>query len=614
MTGLCGWLGPLDQGSNPSILLGNMMAPLGLVEPTQFPANTGYALAAYSPFHLASRHEADGLLVAIDGRVTWDDADFAQLAQQHSPAVVLHAAYRRWSKDCLVHLHGSFSLAILEPTSGTVLLAIDRLGINRLCVARHATSLVFGSTCDSVVVHPAIGRRISSQGIFNYLYHHMVPAPGTIYVGVEKLLPAQFLLFHNGQLERGFYWEPTWSDQHAPNFEQYQQTLKQLLRDGVGSTIDQRSVGAFLSGGTDSSTITGVLAEISGKPPETFSIGFEAEGFDEMEYARIASKRFGSHPHEYYLTPDDVVAAIPCIAAAYDEPFGNASAVPTYFCALKAKEAGIEVMLAGDGGDEIFGGNQRYATQKIFEIYRGLPAPLREHLIEPLALRLPSMPLLRKLTSYVRQARVPLPARLETYNFLHGAALDSIFTSGFLNAVNPDEPLVNMREVYSRTQSDSIINRMLHLDWKQTLADNDLRKVNRMCELAGVEVRYPLLDERTVAFAAQLPDNYKVRGPKLRWFFKEALRGFLPDEIINKSKHGFGLPFGLWMQRHAPLHELAHESLRAFRVRGILRPEYLDELDRLHQAGHASYYGVMIWVVMMLEQWLQRHEVEETHR
>jgi asparagine synthase (glutamine-hydrolysing) len=316
-------------------------------------------------------------------------------------------------------------------------------------------------------------------------------------------------------------------------------------------------------------------------------------------------KQFGTHPHEYYVTPDDVVAAIPLIAKSYDEPFGNASAVPTYFCALKAKEAGIDAMLAGDGGDEIFGGNTRYATQKAFEAYAYLPALLRHGLIEPLAARLPNLLLLSKISSYVRQARVPLPDRLETYNFLHSVALETIFTAEFLQSVNPEAPLTTMREVYARTRSDSTVNCMLHLDWKQTLADNDLRKVNRMCELAGVEVRYPLLDERLVAFAAQLPVNYKVNGPKLRWFFKEALRDFLPGAIINKSKHGFGLPFGVWMQRHAPLHDLANESLRAFRARNILRPEYLDELSRLHQTGHASYYGAMIWVVMMLEQWLQ---------
>lgn len=607
MTGLCGWLGPVGQNNDPTVVLYSMLTSLDGAS-SQPVALSTYALGAFSPFGLASRHEADGLLTALDGQMRWDDAELARLAQEHSPAAALHVAYRRWGKDCLTRMHGAFAVAILEPATGTVLLAIDRLGIQRMCFAPHAEGMVFGSTCDSVTSHPAIGRRLSAQGIFNFLYHHMVPAPGTIYLGVEKLLPAQYLLYQNGQQTRGFYWEASWSTPNTTNFVASRDTLKQLLRDSVGSALDQLSIGTFLSGGTDSSTIAGILTEVSGKPAETFSIGFEAEGFDEMEYARIAVRRFGTNAHEYYVTPDDVVAAIPLIAAAYDEPFGNASAVPTYFCALKAKEAGIDAMLAGDGGDEIFGGNTRYATQKVFEAYNYLPKNLRQRLIEPLAARLPDLPILKKISSYVRQARVPLPDRMEAYNFLHSVPLESIFTAEFLREVDPDAPLATMREVYNRTRSDEMVNRMLHLDWKQTLADNDLRKVNRMCELAGVEVRYPLLDERMVDFAGQLPVDYKVRGQQLRWFFKAALRDFLPDEIINKSKHGFGLPFGLWMQRHAPLHDLATQSLRAFRARNILRPEYLDELSRLHQTGHASYYGAMIWVVTMLEQWLSSNK------
>lgn len=606
MTGVCGWLGYAEQ-NNPSGVLCTMLGFLGDPQP-QATAGREYAAGAYSPFALASCYDADGLIAAIDGQVRWHDAELSGLAKLHSPAFALHTAYRRWGKDCVKHLHNSFALAVMEPATRTVLLAIDRLGIHRLCFAPYTGGIVFGSSCNSVTAHPAIGSRIHAQGIFNFLYHHMVPSPGTIFSGVEKLLPAQYLLYQDGRITRGFYWEAAWDAPAPTSFEQSRDTLKLLLSESVRSALDKSATGTFLSGGTDSSTVAGILTQVSGRPAETFSIGFEAEGFDEMEYARIAAKQFGTHAHEYYVTPDDVVTAIPLIAAGYDEPFGNASAVPTYFCAQKAKEAGINIMLAGDGGDEIFGGNKRYATQKVFEAYRYLPEGLRRGLIEPVTARLPNLPLLRKIASYVRQARVPLPDRMEAYNFLHKVALDTIFDREFLREVDPEAPLRTMRDSYHRTRSREIINCMLHLDWKQTLADNDLRKVNRMCELAGVEVRYPLLDERMVEFAAQLPVNYKVRRQQLRWFFKEALRGFLPDEIIHKSKHGFGLPFGLWMQRHPPLHDLATQSLRAFRSRNILRPEYLDELTHLHQTGHASYYGAMIWVVMMLEQWLSTNK------
>lgn len=611
MTGLCGWLKPTSLPGDASATLAQMRAGLGGGNGRETPTATPtHALTACSPFNAASTHATDGLFAAIDGRPHWDDPALAQIARETSPAAALLAAYRRDGVDCLRQVHGAFGLAILEPARATALLAIDRMGIHRMCFAARGDTLAFGSTTDSVVAHPTIGRTLSDQGIFNYLFYHMVPAPGAIYAGVEKLLPAQYLLFRAGEMTRGFYWEATWEDGEHADFDQRAREFQQLLRDAVGRAGASDRSGAFLSGGTDSSTITGVLSEVSGKPVEAFSIGFQAEGFDEIEYARIAARRFGAHPHEYYVTPEDVVRAIPLIAAAYDEPFGNASAVPTYFCALRAKEAGIDTLLAGDGGDEIFGGNVRYAKQKIFEIYEHIPQALRARLIEPMLLHFPGadyLPPLRKAQSYVRQARIPLPDRLESYNFLHTHKLDEIFTSGFIEHIDPEQPNALLRDPYFRTRATSPVNRMLHLDWKQTLADNDLRKVCRMCEAAGIEVRYPLLDERMVAFAAALPPSYKVRGAYLRWFFKQALKDFLPPEILTKSKHGFGLPFGVWMHTHAPLRDLAYDSLHAFRKRGVIQPHYLDHLIEQHRTGHASYYGVMIWVIMMLEQWLQSH-------
>jgi asparagine synthase (glutamine-hydrolysing) len=215
---------------------------------------------------------------------------------------------------------------------------------------------------------------------------------------------------------------------------------------------------------------------------------------------------------------------------------------------------------------------------------------------------------LRKLTSYVDQANVRLPLRLESYNFLHRSALSEIFEPGFIDAVDPSLPDSALREVYERTTSDHFLNRMMHLDLKFTLADNDLRKVGTMTEAAGVEACYPLLDDRMVAFANRLPVDYKVRGARLRWFFKEALRDLLPEKIINKSKHGFGLPFGMWSTSHAPLAELVGDSLSDLGRRGWIKPAYLNEMLRKQREDHATYYGVMIWVTMMLERWLRTHD------
>ncbi|MCP4044344.1 MAG: asparagine synthase, partial [Gammaproteobacteria bacterium] len=377
-----------------------------------------------------------------------------------------------------------------------------------------------------------------------------------------------------------------------------------LLEGAVRRCHSGPPAAAFLSGGLDSSTVTGMLARAADGPVHTYSMGFDVDGFDEMEYAREAVRRFGAVPHEFYVSPEDVLHTLPILAGAYDEPFGNESAVSAYLCARRAKEDGVQVLLAGDGGDEIFGGNTRYSKQMVFEYYGQVPSSLRQALLEPLIFGFPGGHLLwpiRKARSYIEQARIPLPDRLETYNHLHRASLDSIFETEFLNEIDRERPIEMLREVYSRAPSAHPINRMLYLDQKFTLADNDLRKVSRMCEAAGVEVRYPWLDEALVAFSGELPPSYKVRRDRLRWFVKEALKDFLPRKILEKSKHGFGLPFGEWALAHPALKAEVETLIQAFTARGILRSEYLTEVRRLHVEEHATFYGTMLWRVAMLE-------------
>ena len=548
------------------------------------------------------------LVIAFVGRPRWDEPEFAAIAQAQGSGAALAEAYRRHGHGCLRKLRGSFSIAVTDEASRETLLAIDRMGIGTLCYASVAGALVFGSTAEAVAAHPAASRRLSSQGIFNYLYHHVVPSPGTIYEGIRKLAPGECLVFRDGALERRFYWSLQYADRATESFASLKDRFRTILDEAARRAIHgEKHIGAFLSGGTDSSTVVGLLTRLHGVPAYTYSIGFAAEGFDEMEYARITSRHFGTEAHEYYVKPEDVLEAMPIIARSYDEPFGNDSAVPTYFCARTAALDGVRVMLAGDGGDEIFGGNARYAKQKLFEWYGVLPAMLRHKAIEPVLLRAPGIGRiapLRKARSYVEQAIVPLPDRLESYNFLHRSPLAEVFEPAFLRQIDPLEPVSQLREVYERTASSAAVDRMMHVDLKFTLADNDLRKVSRMCEAAGVEVRYPLLDDDLVTFSGELTADMKVRGLRLRHFFKEALKDFLPAETIAKRKHGFGMPTGLWLKSHPPLRALAHDRLRSFEQRGILRPSYIRDLVRQHDSSHATYFGIMLWVIVMLEQWL----------
>ena len=609
MDGIFGWLGDTDGHFEVIKSMGRAarLSSAGLLHEH---CNQRAGVAACSRFGKASAQMEDGLAATVHGRPVFLDDELAAIARSQNAAVAVAQGWLRMGEKLPTVMSGTFALGVLQPLKKQAFLAIDRIGAERLCYARARGHLVFGASAQSVAAHPVIGRKLDPQAIYDYFYFHTIPSPRTLYQGIAKLQPGQFVHLDHEELKQGFYWQADYSPASPGHFNDAQQEFRRLLSASVGHADAGAGTAAFLSGGTDSSTIVGALTGVRGAPVDTFSIGFDAEGFDEMEYARCAVAHFQARSHEYYLKPADIVTAIPVIAREYDEPFGNNSAVPTYFCARAAREAGFEQMLAGDGGDEIFGGNVRYAKQKLFEAYFHLPEALRRRVIEPVA-HFPVLSQyfpLRKLQRYIDQANVRLPMRLEAYNFMHRSPLTEILEPDFLSAIDPAATDVALAEVYTRTRSDHYINRMMHVDLKFTLADNDLRKVATMTEAAGIEVRYPLLDDRLVAFANHLPIDYKVRGARLRWFFKEALRDMLPEKIINKSKHGFGLPFGVWSTQHAALGSLVGDSLSDLGKRGWVKPTYLKQMQRMQHEQHASYYGVMIWVTMMLEQWLQSNE------
>lgn len=606
---LGGWVN-LGGDTVPADALDAMLAAEGLNrQDVQVESSAAGVVAAGKSATSIAQDTASGCLAAVLGRPRWTDAGAAEVATLLGHAAAAIAQYRKGGGEMLQDMKGTFALVLVDARNHRAMLAVDRIGAERLCFAQVGSLLVFSSSVRSVAKHPRVNAPISRQALFEYLYCHMVPSPDTAFAGIDKLLPAEYLQFGGSAAKRKFYWNLAYSDAGVFDETGRKRRFVELIEQAVVRQNDVRPIGAFLSGGTDSSTVSGMLGRVTGKPAETFSIGFDAQGFDELDYARISAKHFDTHPHEYYVTPDDVAEAIPLIASAYDEPFGNASAAPTYFCAKLAKESGMEVVLAGDGGDEFFGGNARYAKQGVFEHYHRLPSALRR-VVEPMILNFPLSSLLwpvRKAQSYVRQARIPLPDRLETYNFLYRDPLQEIFDPVFLAAVDTGRPLALMREAYFRCHSQDPVERMMHLDHKFTLADNDLRKVSRMCEAADVEVRFPFLDDDLVAFSGTLHLDQKVSGGRLRVLFKDALRGFLPDETLSKSKHGFGLPFGLWLTSHGPLQTLANDALTSLAQRGIVRPTYLENLRREHAAGHASYYGVMIWVLVQMELWLRKN-------
>jgi asparagine synthase (glutamine-hydrolysing) len=601
MSGICGWCGQPDQGFDAGDALDKMEKQLGAgTRATPFSGEQWAAAGRGRKVQLASTDET---IVILHGEPAYTGHMADNIAK------TIANAYQHHGADVLSNIHGAFSLVILDLRDHSALLAVDRSGIEPLCYGIAGNMLMFASRADCLSAHPRASSDIDPQSIFNYLYFHCIPSPRSIFKQQHKLLPGQMVQYRNGQADASFYWQLEFQDK-ATAFEPLGKECFSLLEQAVNKAAGEDNPGAFLSGGIDSSTVSGLLARHNTDTTKTYTMGFEAQGYDEMEFARLTAKHFNLKPVEYYVTPRDVVDAIPLIAQAYDEPFGNASAVPTYYCAKLAAEDGQSVLLAGDGGDEIFAGNERYAHQLLLEQYQRIPTPLRKLLIEPLTLNFPGhahIPPLRKLGSYINQANAPLPDRMETYNFLNRTPLDEIFTQDFLEPINTDEPLMSLRDTYQGARTASTLNRMLHLDLKITLADNDLRKVNRMCELAGIDVRYPMLDDNLVEFSGRVPPALKLRHLKLRYFVKRTLKDFLPQQALTKSKQGFGLPFGVWMREDKGLRDITVDSLNSFKKRGYVNTDYIDTLLRLQQDEHASYYGVMLWVMMMLEQWLQAH-------
>jgi asparagine synthase (glutamine-hydrolysing) len=595
-----GFAGDLGAGSNRAALRAQGYAAvsgtdLQALDATESPL----------PRFLAGRGMAESpeMLLTVTGTPWWDVPGRGLASAQ--PAELLDA-YRAQGTGFFERLRGRFALAIIDAQRSRVCLAIDPMGIERLTWASKGGAIVFSDSAAAVAKSAPIRASLRPQAFYDYLLLHMVPSPDTAFEGVRKLEPGTYVVFENGRATEHRYWRPQFDARTSQSREALTDALHTSLAAAVQRCQPDARTGSFLSGGLDSSTVTGVLTKTQGVPAQSFSIGFGVDSHDELDFARITARHFGCRAVEYNVTPEDIVAAFSSIAAAYDEPFGNSSAVPTLFCAKVAAEHGLTHLLAGDGGDEIFGGNERYAKQQVFELWWRLPAALRAGLLEPLAQRMPNgLTPLRKFRSYVEQAAIPMPERLETWNYFHRTPAETVFEPELLSNIDRRAPIRRMDAVYTSAGTSDMLDRMLHYDWHYTLADNDLRKVGTMCALAGIRVSYPVLDPQVIEVSLQVPSDMKMEGRELRSFFKRAMAGFLPREVLEKKKHGFGLPFGVWLKTHAALRELIFDHLSGLAGRRIVRRPFIDALVQGHASGEPGYYGYAIWDLAMLEGWLR---------
>ena len=536
------------------------------------------------------------------GRPRFDAAD---AAPGTDPAAAWASLVHRYGPaGAAARVHGDFALALREP-SGRCVLAVDRFATQTMCWRQRNGQFEFAERADQL----GDASSLDPQALFDYLYFHVVPSPRTAFEGVHRVPPGHVVVYEHGGVTVQPYWMPTFREPRRPAFAAHREEFKRLLETAVRRQVDGPRAACFLSGGTDSSTIAGMIGVVTGQPAATYSIGFEAEGYDEMEYARVAARHFGTDHHEYYVTPEDLITSIPSVAAWYDAPFGNSSALPALYCARQAHGDGFRQMLAGDGGDELFGGNTRYATHKLFAQYGRVPGVLRKALIEPV-FGMPwvqSTPGLKRGSGYIRQANTPLPERMQVFNLLRRLGYANVLTPEFLAQVQVQGVEHQQQQVWTQSAAEHEVDRHLAYDWRYTLGESDLPKVRGTTQMAGVSVGFPMLDDDLVEFSMRLPPHWKLKGFQLRWFFKEALRGFLPDTILTKKKQGFGLPFGVWVTRHARLKELAVAGVEGVRERGLIRDDFARSLIDQHLPEHPSYYGTMVWILMMLEHWLQKH-------
>lgn len=543
-----------------------------------------------------------------------DIFNFAQLADElkvnsSQKGKILAANFRKYPAQWAANIHGNFAAIIFDEQKQSIIAAIDRIGIRPLCWHRRGDTIYVASRINAIkAVCPDI--EIDPSSIYTFMHHDMIPAPLTIYKGVKKLEAGIALTAGPNQLKLERYWDITSTPKLKERTDDIADQVYEKLNHAVAAMsngiADPGKVGCFLSGGTDSSSICGLLSKQQQNPVEAFSIGFPENGYDEMSYARIAANAYGLKHHEFYTQPQDVLDALPKLVRSYDEPFGNSSIIPAYFCALEAKANGIDYLLAGDGGDEIFAGNERYSMQQVFRNYFKAPAIIRKGLLEPFILnRLEKLPirLFRKAGSYIRRAKMSEVERIYSYTYVTD---EEIFDSSFL--ANTDiEPAMHIpQEHFQRLGDAEKLDRHLYLDMKMTITDNDLVKVTHMAELAGVRARYPMLDQNLVDYAFRIPTKLKLAGAnQLRYIFKHAFRELLPDEIINKTKHGFGLPISIWFRDNPKIKQFAKEVLfdQNHLQRGYFRKDFVEKLWKLQLEDRTPYYGTVLWKLLILELW-----------
>jgi asparagine synthase (glutamine-hydrolysing) len=531
---------------------------------------------------------------------------------QTDSEIIVHL-YEEEGVDGFRSLDGMFAFALWDARSQSLILCRDRIGIKPLVYGRFGGSFLFASEIKSILQDAEIPREIDWNSLELYLTFNYIPAPYTIFKGINKLKPGHFLVFRNGGVTEKPYWNliKGGSDDFGGDFEAAKRALLHTLEGAIVShMISDVPLGAFLSGGIDSSIVAALMARNSSFPVKTFTIGFaDMPLFDETAYARDVAMMYGTDHREFKLESRDILDAVPRVIGSLDEPFADSSAVPTYIVSRETARE-VKVVLSGDGGDELFAGYRMYAGEHWYRRYRLIPYPLRRFLIEPAVSLLPESRDSR-LLEYSRRAK----------KFLRGAkgsfeerffAWNEIFPRELREDLFQPPEIVNRdlgKEILAGRLAefrDGAVNRMLYADLKESLPGDMLHKVDAMSMLNSLEVRVPILDHRFCELAFSLDDNWKIRNGRGKHIFIEAFKDLLPPSLHNRPKWGFEIPVGKWLKKE--LRFLTEDYLSSSRIRrgGVLNPDAVQRLtDRFFAGRDESSW--QIWNLIVFQSWHARY-------
>jgi asparagine synthase (glutamine-hydrolysing) len=525
-----------------------------------------------------------------------------------SDTEVLLALYEHEGERCLDRLVGMFAFAIWDPGRQTLFCARDRLGKKPFYYHAGGAGFSFASELGGLVADPEVPRALDPDAIHHYLTLHYAPSPSTAFAGVCKLPPAHALLWHAGKVEVWRYWRPHFEPKHQRTVDELGEELWHLLRESTRlRMISDVPLGAFLSGGTDSSAVVAAMSAVAqGARIKTFSIGFRESEFNELGWARQVAQRYGTDHCELMVTPD-AARALPVLVAHHGEPFSDPSSIPTYYLCQLARQH-VTVALSGDGGDEAFGGYARYVWAWLAGLVDGVPRPALERLAaftRWLGARRSAPPSLRLAGQHVADVIAPEADRyLSMAGHFPPWERQGLYTPEFRARLSgPDTAewfARSVREGDARNRLDQYIQN----DLGGYLADGIMTKVDIASMAHSLEVRAPLLDHRIIEFGARLPVELKQHGLRKRILFKAAVRPYLPRSVLARRKRGFGIPVAAWLR--GPLRGMLEDLVTGLGGRGIFTPAALRVLVDEHLEGRADH-GHKLWNLMVLELWTRKY-------